>query len=115
MPLLKVFTSAEPPVERAAWLRELSALLARALDKPEEYVMVILNLPPAMTFGGSEEPACYAELKNVGRLSPTAVEALSHELCAALASGLRVAKNRIYVEFTNVDGAMWGWDGTTFG
>jgi phenylpyruvate tautomerase len=115
MPLFNLFTSAELPADRAAWLRELSAALAKALDKPEEYVMVIANPRPEMTFGGSGDPACYAELKNVGRLSPAEVEALSAQLCQALSTALRVPADRIYIEFTNVDGALWGWDGTTFG
>jgi phenylpyruvate tautomerase len=115
MPLLNLFTSAELPTDRTAWLRQISALLARALDKPEEYVMVVANPRPAMTFGGSTEAACYAELKNVGRLSAAEVESLSAELCRTLSSTLKVAANRIYIEFTNADGALWGWDGTTFG
>ena len=115
MPLFNLFTSAEPPADRTAWLRQISALLARALDKPEEYVMVVANPRPEMTFGGSTEPACYAELKNVGRLSAAEVESLSAELCRTLSMTLKVAADRIYIEFTNADGALWGWDGTTFG
>jgi phenylpyruvate tautomerase len=115
MPLLNVFTSADLPADRAAWLRHLSGLLAQALGKPEEYVMVVINPRPEMTFGGSAEPACYAELKNVGRFSSAEVEALSQKLCGELAAGLRVANDRIYIEFTNADGALWGWDGSTFG
>jgi len=115
MPLLSLFTSAELPADRAAWLRQLSGLLARALDKPEEYVMVIANPRPEMTFGGTSEPACYGELKNVGKLSAAEVEGLSAQLCQALSGALGVPADRIYLEFTNADGALWGWDGTTFG
>jgi phenylpyruvate tautomerase len=115
MPLLNVFTSAALPADRPAWLRHLSALLSRELDKPEDYVMVILTPRPDMSFGGSTDPACYAELKNVGHLSEGRVAELSTKLCAELAAGLRVPADRIYVEFTNADGALWGWNGTTFG
>jgi len=115
MPLFNLFTSAELPAERTAWLKKLSALLAHALDKPEEYVMVLVNPRPDMTFGGTSAPACYAELKNVGKLSTAEVEALSRKLCAELSAGLSVPANRIYIEFTNADGALWGWDGSTFG
>jgi len=114
MPLFNLFTSAELPSDRTAWLKKLSALLAQALDKPEEYVMVLVNPRPEMTFGGKSEPACYAELKNVGKFSAAQVEALSGKLCAELAAGLRVPADRIYIEFTSADGAMWGWDGSTF-
>jgi phenylpyruvate tautomerase len=115
MPLLHVFTSAPLPGDRAGWLGRLSALLARELDKPEEYVMVIAAPRPEMIFGGSADPACYAELKNVGTLSGAQVEALSAKLCDELAATLGIPAQRIYVEFTNADGALWGWNGTTFG
>jgi phenylpyruvate tautomerase PptA (4-oxalocrotonate tautomerase family) len=115
MPLFNLITSAELPADRAAWMGQLSALLAKALDKPEEYVMVIANPRPEMIFGGSGDPACYAELKNVGRLSAAEVEALSGQLCQTLTAALGVPPDRIYIEFTNADGALWGWDGTTFG
>src|SRR4029453_16681341 len=115
MPLFSLFTSAELPPERTAWLKKLSALLAQSLDKPEEYVMVLANPRPDMTFGGTSAPACYAELKNVGKLSSGEVEDLARRLGAALADGLGVPADRIYIEFTNADGALWGWDGSTFG
>ncbi|HXU83871.1 MAG TPA: phenylpyruvate tautomerase MIF-related protein [Polyangia bacterium] len=115
MPLFNLFTSAELPAERAAWMKRLSGILAQSLDKPEEYVMVVVNPRPEMTFGGTSDAACYAELKNVGKLSAAEVEALSQKLCAELAAALRVPADRIYIEFTNADGALWGWDGTTFG
>jgi hypothetical protein len=69
----------------------------------------------AMSFGAdASRPACYAELKNVGTLSPGRCEQLSAILCRELSGGLDVSADRIYVEFTNADGALWGWNGTTF-
>jgi phenylpyruvate tautomerase PptA (4-oxalocrotonate tautomerase family) len=116
MPLLSLFTAAELPADQAAWVGRLSALLAQKLDKPESYVMVIVNpRPAAMTFGGSSAPACYAELKNVGGFSTGQVEVLSDLLGAELAAGLRLPPDRVYIEFTSADGALWGWNRTTFG
>jgi phenylpyruvate tautomerase len=115
MPLLALFSSAPPPAEAEPLLRRLSALLAHELDKPEAYVMVSLTARPLMLFGGSAAPACYAELKNVGTLPPPRIEALSGTLSSELARGLGVPLDRIYIEFTNADGAMWGWNGSTFG
>jgi phenylpyruvate tautomerase len=115
MPYLGLFTSAPTPAQEDRLLAHLSALLARELEKPERYVMVSLSPRPHMIFGGTRAPACYAELKNVGTLSPGRVEELSKLLCAELAQGLGVALDRIYIEFTNADGALWGWNGGTFG
>jgi len=117
MPLLNLFSSANRPDDAALAqvLGSLSKLLAAELGKPERYVMVGLGPRLDMSFAGSREPACYAELKNVGRLSHDKVEHLSTVLCDAIAKHLSVARNRIYIEFTNADGAMWGFDGGTFG
>jgi phenylpyruvate tautomerase len=117
MPLLSILSSAvPPPPRRNQILAQLSRLLARELEKPEDYVMVSINQPLAMSFGGDPgRPTCYAELKNVGTLSPERFEQLSALLCRELADALELAPERIYIEFTNAEGAQWGWNGTTFG
>ena len=117
MPLLNLFSSAKPLAEPALseTLRSFSKLLAAELGKPERYVMVGLSPRLEMSFAGSREPACYAELKNVGRLSHDKVEQLSGLLCDAIAQALALPRDRIYIEFTNADGALWGFDGGTFG
>jgi 2C-methyl-D-erythritol 2,4-cyclodiphosphate synthase len=117
MPLLNLFSSAVPPAEPALsqLLAAFSKLLAHELGKPERYVMVGLAPRLEMSFAGNREPACYAELKNVGQLSPEKVEQLSEVLCDAIAKALALPLDRIYIEFTNADGALWGFDGGTFG
>lgn len=116
MPLLNVYTSAEPlPQEQAEnLLKTLSSTLAQALGKPEAYVMTNLVPRTRMTFGGSLAPACYAELKNIGRFKPEDTARLSAELTERLSQGLGVERNRIYIEFTNAEGYLWGYDGETF-
>ncbi len=117
MPLLHLFSSAPPPDEPALApiLKSFSTLLARELGKPERYVMVSLAPRATMMFAGSTDPACYAELKNVGQLPAEKIEHLSQILCGAIAKALAIPGNRIYIEFTNADGALWGFDGGTFG
>jgi phenylpyruvate tautomerase len=117
MPLLNLFSSAAQPEEPALsqMLKAFSSLLAKELGKPERYVMVGLAPRLQMSFAGSREPACYAELKNVGTLDLDKVEHLSEVLCDAIAKALALPRNRIYIEFTNADGALWGFDGGTFG
>ncbi len=117
VPLLSVSTSVTllDPVERASLCKRLSALIAKEVKKPERYVMVVLHPGTEMTFGGSTQTACCAELKNVGTFTDSEAERLSEILCIELARELSVKKDRIYIEFTNADGALWGWNGGTFG
>jgi phenylpyruvate tautomerase len=116
MPLLKITTSATPAESaRAMILRELSSLIATRLGKPETYVMTALEPNAPMTFGGTTDPACYVEVKNIGRFTPELTKKLSAELCERLERALEVPKERIYIEFSDAQGYLWGHDGDTFG
>jgi phenylpyruvate tautomerase len=117
MPLVRVVTSAEPPAPAAAdaLLRDLSALLAREIGKPEAYVMTCLEPRAKMTFAGTGEPTCYVEVKNVGTLGPDLTERLSAAITQRLVGGLGVGKDRVYIEFAESRPHHWGYDGGTFG
>lgn len=116
MPLIQVFTAQAPSApERAnALLRSLSKTLAEQLGKPESYVMTCLVPEARMTFGGSDAPACYAKIKNIGELTPDTTARLSKVLCALLSSALGVPQNRIYLEFVELEPHLFGFDGETF-
>ena len=125
MPLLQILTSAtvtEPGRERqsaeatapAALLKDLSPLLARELGKPESYVMLSFQYDAELLFGGTDEPACFAVLKNIGTFTAAQTEKLSALLCAKLSEALGVAPNRIYIEFVDAKPHLWGYDGATF-
>jgi phenylpyruvate tautomerase len=116
MPLLQIQSSA-PSSARASseLLKTLSADIARELHKPESYVMVQISTVTEMLFGGTSEPACFALLKNIGSFEAAQTERLSALLCRRLSEGLGVAPSRIYVEFVDAKGYLWGHDGTTFG
>jgi phenylpyruvate tautomerase PptA (4-oxalocrotonate tautomerase family) len=116
MPLINMYTSAPPPATGDAreLLGALSATLARELGKPEAYVMTCLVPRAAMTFAGTEGPACYAELKNIGELSAEKAARLSAVLCDMLSRGLDVPRDLIYIELASVEAHLWGWNGETF-
>lgn len=116
MPVLNVFTSAEPlePAAADELLKDLSRRLAQHLGKPERYVMTCLVPRPRMTFGGSTAPACYVEVKSIGRMTPAQTEQMSADLCARLGEALAVARDRIYIEFSDAQPHLWGFDGGTF-
>jgi phenylpyruvate tautomerase len=117
MPLIKVQTSINRP-EAATFeglLKELSTKLARHLGKPESYVMTTFEPEVAMTFAGTTEPVCYVEIKSVGNMNPAQTKAMSQDFCQLINEKLGVSTNRIYIEFADAKGTMWGWNGSTFG
>jgi phenylpyruvate tautomerase PptA (4-oxalocrotonate tautomerase family) len=115
MPLLKITTSVAPAPDHETLLKSLSRLCAERLNKPESYVMTAIDHPSHMTFGGTDEPTCYVELKNVGNFRPELTQRLAAELCESLSQGLGVPASRIYIEFADAEGYLWGHDGGTFG
>lgn len=114
MPLVRIVTSAEPPAEAGHLLRDLSALLARDLGKPESYVMTCLEPRARMTFGGTDQPSCYVEVKNVGTFSPATTARLSTAITERVSTALGVSPDRIYIEFADAKPHLWGHDGGTF-
>lgn len=117
MPLIKVQTSIAAPakLEVEALLKRLSASLAKHTGKPESYVMTAFEPEVRMTFAGTLEPACYLEVKSVGSMTPAQTQAMSQEFCRQIQQAIGVPQNRIYIEFADAKGAMWGWNGSTFG
>jgi phenylpyruvate tautomerase PptA (4-oxalocrotonate tautomerase family) len=117
MPLIKVQSSISAP-ERdkvEALLKTLSASLASHLGKPESYVMTAFEPDVAMTFAGTTDPTCFVEIKSVGSMNGSQTKAMSQDFCETIQQTLGVAPNRTYIEFVDAKGAMWGWNGSTFG
>jgi len=117
MPLVNIYSSAPAPepAKTDELLRGVSHRIAELLGKPERYVMTCLVPQTRMTFGGSGDPACYIEVKSIGKMSPKTTADISADLCARVGSALAVPADRIYLEFANAEGYLWGWNGSTFG
>lgn len=117
MPLIQVKSSISQP-EKAAiegLLKNLSANLAKHLGKPESYVMTAFESDVAMTFAGTFDPVCYVEIKSVGNMSPAQTKAMSQDFCQQISEKLGVPTKRIYIEFNDSQGYLWGWNNSTFG
>ncbi|MGK7879885.1 MAG: phenylpyruvate tautomerase MIF-related protein [Crocosphaera sp.] len=116
MPLIQVKTSVSQPESKVieSLLTTLSGKLAGHLGKPESYVMTSFDTDVKMTFAGTFDPVCYLEIKSIGNMSPSQTKAMSEDFCKVIEDKLGVAKNRIYIEFADAKGSMWGWNGRTF-
>lgn len=112
MPYIKVQTNQKVEKEEEL-LKKLSAEMAEQLGKPESYIMTALEAGTKMTFAGSTEKTAFIQLKSIG-LKESLTEGLSQFICKFLETELEIKQNRIYIEFADAPGAMWGWDGGTF-
>ena len=90
-----------------------SAKTAEILAKPETYVMTILDDQVNMSMSGSSEPTAYLELKSINLPEDQTTE-LSNSLCQHVGELLSIPTNRIYIEFSNAQRHLWGWDNRTF-
>ncbi|MGG6268283.1 phenylpyruvate tautomerase MIF-related protein [Leptolyngbya sp. AN03gr2] len=117
MPLIKVQTSIANPdaAQVTNLLKQLSAALAKHTRKPESYVMTAFEAAVPMTFGGMTDPTCYIEVKSVGSMTPDQTKSMSQDFCQQIEQALNVPIDRIYIEFADAKGYMWGWNGATFG
>lgn len=114
MPYLLIKTNLTPAADAVpALLRNVSQQMARALGKPEDYVMVALEHSCPMLFAGSDAPLAYLELKSIG-LPQARTAALSALLADLLQRELGISPARVYIEFADAAGPLWGWNGATF-
>ena len=112
MPLLEIVTNTVVDNEHTIAV-EASKLTAEILAKPEAYVMVRIQTEHTLLFAGSSEPAALVKLKSLGLPENDTAE-LSSSICDFISSKLKIDSARVYIEFTNPERHMWGWDKHTF-
>ena len=115
MPFLSVRTNAVLDESAVApLLKDCSRLVANLLGKPESYVMTTFDRVVGMTMAGSVGPACFLEVRSLGKMTSSQTKALSDVLCKVVSDHTGVVSERIYLNFIEFSGSMWGYDGGTF-
>lgn len=114
MPMLEISSNLVlTDAEKMNCLQTLSKSAAELLEKPESVVMTAWHAAK-MTFGGSESPAIYVDVKSL-RLPEDAPQRLTPELSERIHLATGVAVERIFITFADVAPTHWGWNGKTFG
>jgi len=115
MPLLKLETNvALSDEKKKSLLPALSKIMAETLGKPEEYVMVTIN-SSTILMAGKPADAAFVDVRSIGNLSLATNKQLSKNICTLLKDSLGVATDCIFLNFSDIDAANWGWKGSTFG
>lgn len=94
-------------------MKNITSVLMNELGKPEKFIMVAIEPVTDMLFSGSSDPAAFVELKSIG-LPPEKITGLSATICTLLNEKLSLPPDRIYIEFTDSPGNMFGWNKGTF-
>ncbi|VAW54007.1 hypothetical protein MNBD_GAMMA05-1636 [hydrothermal vent metagenome] len=112
MPYLEINTNTT--IDNCSAIAEqASKLAADILGKPESYVMVKVSPEQTLLFAGSDAPAAHIKLKSLGLPESNTAE-FSEKLCSFLSGQLGIGGSRVYIEFSNPERHMWGWDSKTF-
>ena len=112
MPLLEIFTNTVVDNEQVIATRA-SKLATEILNKPESYVMVRIQTEQTLLFAGSDEPAALVKLKSLDLPEKNTPE-FSSRICNFINSEFNINSARVYIEFSNPERHMWGWDKRTF-
>jgi phenylpyruvate tautomerase PptA (4-oxalocrotonate tautomerase family) len=114
MPYFSIETN--QPVDSAAnqqLLKKISVFVAELLGKPESYVMVSIQPGSPLIFGGSNDPAAFVRLKSIG-LPVDRCPQLSQEICNLIEQEFGIPKDRIFIDFKDLERNLFGWNGKTF-
>ncbi len=114
MPYAKIETNLKlDSLKEQELLKAASGFFAALLEKSEEHVMVSVSHDIAVFFAKSINPAAYVELKSMAIKEEMCTD-LSKEICGFLNEHLDILPNRIYIEFSTINGKMFGCNNKTF-
>ena len=111
MPLLRLETTVVPGDVKAL-LASLSRIVAETIGKPEEYVMVTLNTA-AVSMSGEAGEGAFVDVRSIGGLNRDINEALSQKISGVLQEQLGIPNTRVFLNFTELPAAHWGWQSKT--
>ena len=97
-------------------VKELSTRLSQEMsvltNKPENYIMVIIDINQHILFSRSSEPSAYLEVKSIGSLNP---KKITKDISRLLGELTGINPSRIYMTFEDIKASNWGHNETTFG
>ncbi|VDK17638.1 unnamed protein product [Anisakis simplex] len=105
MPCFTINTNVAADKVPADFLKKTSALIAKALSKPESYVATRINPGQQMTFGGSTDPCAICTLESIGAVGGARNNAHAEKLYKHIKEALGIPGNRYF--FLQCTSASW--------
>jgi phenylpyruvate tautomerase len=114
MPYFKIETSQKlDDAVAEKFSRDASAFLSGLLGKPQRVIMVSVAHGMAMMFNESTTPTAYLEIKSIG-LMPEKCPEYAKAVCDFIETAIHVPPDRVYIDFANINGKLFGWNKQTF-
>lgn len=99
--------------QQQSLLSHLTVQVAAILNKPEAYMMVVLQPNTCMSLGNSGDACAHLLIKSIGFVENSMTQ-LSAELTQLLNTELELSADRVFIEFCDVSPEKWAWQGKTF-
>lgn len=113
MPVIRVETNINLEEDiKKTFCAKLSAFASEILAKPESVMMVTIIDALTICFASSISPAAYLEIRSVG-LKPEKCGELTERLCVFIKNELDINPERTYIEYSDIDPRMFGWNNRT--
>ena len=115
MPLINITVSSHlDETRKDNLLKSCSRILAGTTGKPEAYTMAVIQ-DCRLSFAGNVVKGAFVDIRGIGGLTQDVNKRLSMAICDLLKKELQIAPEHVYMTFTDVPAANWGWKGATFG
>jgi len=93
-------------------MKKATSFLAEMMGKPEHVIMVTIKPGKPYVFGGTDEPTAFVQIKAVG-LEKDKCPEFSKQICDFLETEISVPKDRVFIEFIDIDPTIFGFNGNT--
>lgn len=112
MPYFSIETNKSVDGDVTRLMKKATKFLAEMMAKPEHVIMVTIKPGMPYLFGGTDDPTAFVQIKAVG-LERDKCPEFSKQVCEFLDAEISVPKDRVFIEFIDIDPRIFGWNGNT--
>ncbi|XP_067015036.1 LOW QUALITY PROTEIN: macrophage migration inhibitory factor [Anabrus simplex] len=114
MPVFHLQTNVPKNKIPADFLKQTTALMSQILGKPQSYCVAVVVPDTLMMHGTSSEPCGILRFGCIGRMGVEENKKLSAALFQHVEKNIGIAKDKMYITFSDSNPANVGYKGTTF-
>ena len=93
-------------------MKKATKFLAEVMGKPEHVIMVTVKPGMPYVFGGTDVPTAFVQIKAVA-LEKDKCPEFSKQVCNFLEAEIDIPKDRVFIEFIDIDPKIFGFNGST--
>ncbi len=115
MPLLKLQLTEDLSDTKIESMHSgLCEIVSGVFSKPSSYIMIIVEKAD-ISMAGKCGKAAFIELRSIGGITQKNTTAFAELVTRYVTSETGIPVDRIYINFSDIPGSLWGWNGSTFG